>query len=142
VTQYAVLSENGTLEVVSQGEHTTIQPGLGGPWVDLQQGVPFDLWRSTFFALNVDGEIWRQMWQGSGIETERYGNITFSVLAGGPPVELPGRYHSQWALDTVGAIWGTYDATPAPSHSPIWTNYTNPENMVIGNRVVEVRSRF
>ncbi|KAF2272772.1 uncharacterized protein EI97DRAFT_461713 [Westerdykella ornata] len=137
---YAELSENGTLEVVSMGEHTTIQPGLGGPWIDLQQGAPLDEWRSTFFALNSDGELYRQIWQGSSIEEERYSNITFSELAGGPPVELPGRYRSQWALDTVGAIWVTYDTTPTPPPigMPLWTNYTDPENLVIGTRAIQL----
>jgi hypothetical protein len=65
------------------------------------------------------------------------------VLAGGPFVELPGRYRSQWALDTVGAIWGTYDTSPTPSQGrPIWTNYTDPENLVIGTRAVQVSPRL
>ena len=61
--------------------------------------------------------------------------VPFSVLGGGPFVELPSRLDSQWAVDATGALWECH--LSGGNLSP-WTNYTDPDDITVGNRAIEV----
>jgi hypothetical protein len=135
---YATLSQNGTLEVVQSGIPTLVNySSCSGPFSDIQQGqsANFD---PIFLALSPSGQVCRFAWSGSGTpQIEVDTSPPFSGLAGGPPVELPGQYRSQWALDTFGAIWETHDTSPNSPSSPItWKNYTDPGSVNDGFRPI------
>jgi len=115
--------------------------------MDIQQAKSGTLNRSligtaqTFLAITTTGQVCKFAWNGNKSEEDIYLNPPFSFLAGGPPVELPGQYRSQWALDTFGAIWETHDTSPNSTLSPqnlTWTNYTDPNDLEAGHRPVQV----
>lgn len=142
-SQYATLSQNGTLEVVQNGIPTLVNySSCLGPFSDIQQGQGATS-DPLLLALNPTGQVCRFTWSASGGSTPQIEVDTsppFSGLAGGPPVELPGQYRSQWALDTFGAIWETHDTSPgAPSLPVTWTNYTDPGTVNDGFRPILVR---